>query len=241
MSLLSVVNDVCRVVGVHEMTSVINDTRNPRTAAEMRSLANEMAQRIAYDTREWIVLTQGWKMDGDGVKEDFGLPLDYQRMLLTSNVYRSTAPMTPMIFINNPDEWLHRRLLNYNDPRGEWALLQNPDSGARTMFIRPIMGAGISAAFVFLSKNCIKSASGGFSSEFTADTDTFRLPERLLKLGMIWQWKAQKGSPYAEDMASYEDALRRVAGADRPAPIIVDRLPISQNARVAFPWPSTWP
>ena len=35
---------------------------------------------------------------------------------------------------------------------------------------------------------------------------------------MIWQWKAQKGSPYAEDMGTYGDALAmrwgRQPGAD---------------------------
>ena len=45
------------------------------------------------------------------------------------------------------------------------------------------------------------------------------IDERLLKLGMIWQWKANKGSPYAEDMGTYSDALvmicrSRQAGAN---------------------------
>ena len=37
------------------------------------------------------------------------------------------------------------------------------------------------------------------------------LDERLLKLGMIWQWKAKKGSPYQEDLGTYGDALSRLA------------------------------
>ena len=31
---------------------------------------------------------------------------------------------------------------------------------------------------------------------------------------MIWQWKANKGSPYAEDMGTYSDALVMIGGAD---------------------------
>ena len=49
-----------------------------------------------------------------------------------------------------------------------------------------------------------------------ADGDSFVLDERLLKLGMIWQWKANKGSPYAEDMATYGDALVVHGGARQP-------------------------
>ena len=56
-----------------------------------------------------------------------------------------------------------------------------------------------------------------------ADGDTFVLDERLLRLGMIWQWKAQKGSPYAEDMGTYGDALNVYSGSDTPAPIITDK------------------
>ena len=53
---------------------------------------------------------------------------------------------------------------------------------------------------------------------------------------MIWQWKAQKGSPYAEDMGTYGDALTNAMGHDSPAPIIIGRRPISANARYAYPF-----
>jgi hypothetical protein len=45
---------------------------------------------------------------------------------------------------------------------------------------------------------------------FDADTDEFVLGDRLLTLAIIWQWKAQKGLQYAEDLANYENA-RKVA------------------------------
>jgi len=96
------------------------------------------------------------------------------------------------------------------------------------------------ATFVYLDKNCVVLASGGFGDRFMADGDSFRLDERLLKLGMIWQWKALKGSPYAEDMGTYSDALANMMGRDSPSPIIVDNLPISRAVRVSGSWPATW-
>jgi DNA-binding IclR family transcriptional regulator len=53
MTLLSVVKDVCAVVGVLVPTSVFSNITTNRTMQEMLALANEMAQRIAYDTRDW--------------------------------------------------------------------------------------------------------------------------------------------------------------------------------------------
>jgi hypothetical protein len=252
MSLLSVVNDVCRVVGVHEMTSVINNTRDPRTAAEMLSLANEMAQRIAYDTREWQALKATKTFVGDGVLNpvthviegslSFPLPTDFKRMLLTANVWRSTSLVQPMRFVPDLDEYNLHRARGYFGPWGEWTIVINAMWIQPTMAAATATAAAVTATFAYLQKNCVQLNSvSSVGDHFTNDGDTFLLDERLLKLGMIWQWKAQKGSPYAEDMASYETALARAAGADSPAPIIVDRLPISQYARVAFPWPSTWP
>ena len=57
MTLLSVVKDVCAAVGVTDADSpsFTNITGN-RTMQEMLALANEMAQRIAYDTRDWTQL-----------------------------------------------------------------------------------------------------------------------------------------------------------------------------------------
>jgi hypothetical protein len=53
---------------------------------------------------------------------------------------------------------------------------------------------------------------------------------------MVWQWKANKGTSYAEDMGTYADALAVAMGHDSPAPIIVGRRPMSQG-QVAYPWP----
>jgi hypothetical protein len=84
----------------------------------------------------------------------------------------------------------------------------------------------VTANFVYLDKNCVTLAGGGVGTEFLTDVDTFRLDERVLRLGMIWQWKAQKGSPYAEDMGTYGDALTHAMGSDKPGPIIVGRAPL---------------
>jgi hypothetical protein len=51
---------------------------------------------------------------------------------------------------------------------------------------------------------------------FLADEDTFRLSETLLRLCMMWKWKAYKGLPYAEEMATFERELNKRIFYDRP-------------------------
>ena len=56
MTILSIIKDVCAMVGVQQPTSVFAGIAGNRTMMEMLSLANEMAQRIAYDYRDWTCL-----------------------------------------------------------------------------------------------------------------------------------------------------------------------------------------
>jgi len=259
MSLLSVVQQVCSVVGVLRPQAVIPTINSNRTMQEMLDLANEMAQRIAYDTRDWTQLRVTKQFVGDGVMVPpppdpngvltgttaFPMPANYKRMLVDSNVWRSTSTLQPMRFIASSDEWLQRRAANWTDAWGEW-MLQGGN-----MHIYPIMPAlipavppntpavpAVTATFMYLETGCIKQSQSpfGFASEFVNDADTFRLDERLLKLGMIWQWKANKGSPYAEDMGTYSDAIANDMGHDQPAPTYIGRSPISANARIAYPF-----
>jgi len=236
MTILQVVGDVCAVVGVTLPQSLFANINANRTMQEMLRNANEMAQRIAYDTRDWTVLkniTDGVCI-GDGAATSFPLPANFKRMLLTTDVWRSDNTQQPMRFEPDTNEWVRRRNANEIDAWGEWTML-----GGR-IHIFPAMGVGVQATFVYLEKNPIALDSGGFGDRFMNDADTFRIDERILKLGMIANWKQQKGSPYAEDMGTYSDALANIMGHDQPAPIIIGRMPISNYARVSGSWPAGW-
>jgi len=231
MTILGVVQDVCAVVGVSLPTSVFAGLSGNRTMQEMVALANEMAQRIAYDTRDWTALKKLKTYTGDGVQTAFDLPVDYKRMLLTANVRSSVSPTLTLRFIPDFDEWTERRARNWNDSRGEWTI-----AGGQMLFATAPANTS-TMTWGYLDKNCVTLAAGGVNDRFQADDDTFRIDERLLKLGMIWQWKAQKGSPYAEDMGTYGDALTIAMGKDSPAPVLIDRLPISAATKIAYPFP----
>ena len=199
MTLLSVVKDVCAAVGVNVPTSVFSGIATNRTMQEMLSLANEMAQRIAYDQRDWTVLRNislTTIVGGSGMPF-FPLPVNYKRMLLTSEVWRSSNTMSPMRFIPDTNDWLQRRQRPVEGwHSGEWTIIGGD------LYITPTIAADETGWFVYLDKNCINLGGGGVSDTFQNDNDSFRLDERLLKLGMIMQWKANKGNAYAEDIGA---------------------------------------
>lgn len=234
MTLLSVVKDVCAAVGVAIPQSVFTNITGNRTMQEMLSLANEMAQRIGYDYRDWTKLRTTKTYTGDGITTAFDLPDNYKRMLLTSNVWRSTSNLVPMAFVSDTDAWLNHRLRNYNHMYGEWTLLGGQ------IHIYPVMPVGQSSYFAYLDKNCVTLNGGGVGDSFLNDLDRFVLDERLLKLGMIAQWKANKGGAYAEDMSTFGDAMTVAMGHDGPAPILVNRRAISAAVTTAETW-GNWP
>ncbi len=232
MTVLSVIKDVCATVGVLLPQSAFSGIAGNRTMQEMVSLAAEMAQRIAYDQRDWQTLRTSITLVGDGVADSFALPDNFKRLMLTSNIWRGTANTHPMQFIADPDTWIRHSRGNAWQSGiggGSWTF-----SGGR-LYVMPLLAVGEVASFQYIDKNCVALASGCYGDRFLADLDSFRLDERLLTLGMIYQWKANKGSAYAEDMSTFGDALAVAMGHDQPAPILIGRSPISHNARVAIP------
>lgn len=230
MAILAVVKDVCATVGVQIPQSIFSGITANRTMQEMLSLANEIAQRIAYDARDWTMLRKVSTFTGNGVQTAFDLPADYKRMLLTGNVWGPWSTQVPLRFVPDTDEWLRRRANNNTNSHGEWTIIGGQ------MLVFPVLPVSATVTFPYLHRNCIRLNSGGFGDAFVNDNDSFALDERVLKLGMIGQWKANKGSPYAEDMGTFADALTVLMGRDSPAPIIVGRRPASElNVKVAYP------
>ncbi len=70
--------------------------------------------------------------------------------------------------------------------------------------ISPTPNSVETVAYEYISKNWCQSEGGTGQSEWAADTDVGLLDEELMKLGVVWRFKAKKGLDYAEDMNSYE-------------------------------------
>ena len=53
---------------------------------------------------------------------------------------------------------------------------------------------------------------------------------------MIWQWRANKGLPYAEDLENYQTALGEQIGEDKGATILhVGKARTLRGVRIAYP------
>jgi hypothetical protein len=189
MTTLSVIREVCAVIGLKIPTAVFGSTE--REHEELSALCNEMAYRISEE-HDWNDLKSLAELAGDGVTESFAFPSDYRRMLERGQVFSTLRPNCPLEQIKDFDIWLANVSSGVALTSPQWIKL----GGGMTFNPAPVPGETLRYFY-------IRKQPG-----FTADSDQFPLNERLLKLGMIWQWKANKGLDYAEDMVNYEAALK---------------------------------
>lgn len=226
MTVLSVVQTAATYLGMDVPDQVFG---NPsRNMVEMRPLLNEVARQIAEEA-EWSALLKTHTITGDGTEEDFALPSDFGRMLKDTRLWSSTMTTTPLTQVLSVDQWLSMEIQDFTVLWGAWIIYGGE------MHIKPARATGETVKY-FYQKSYLAVDQGSVAKlEFTADTDTFALPERLLTLGTVYNWKHRKGLDYTEDLALYQEALSREIGKDKgPATIAVGRR--HTNIPVAYPF-----
>lgn len=230
MTALSVVQNVCLVVGIDKPDQVFAST--DREMQEMARLANEIADRL-MTTFDWQILQTIKTYTGDDVSEGFDLPDDYDRMVATASMWSSRWTWA-FNHILDPDVWLEYQVVPYTFVNGNWMIYGGQ------IHVLPVMASTETLKFFYVSKNIAASSGGSPKAAFDADSDTLRIPEKLLELGMIWQWRANKGLPYQEDMANYERYLNKVMKDDAgSSPIVSGNKGFNWKRHGAWAFPQT--
>lgn len=226
MSLLTVFQQACTSgIALEKPSAVYGSTT--REHVELANIANEMAAMIAA-SHEWQILNKIAVITGDGTTEDFALPADFDRMLDKSQLW-STSLETPLSPISDRDDWLELDIKTFDFVINAWIIY------AGEIHIKPALSTGVQVKYFYQSN--LWGLNGATPiSEFTADTNTFRIDERLLKLGIIWKWREMKGLPYAEDLATYERLLAKLAMRDKGSRIIrLGKAVLPRDTTVAYP------
>lgn len=222
MTVLTALQAACTVIGLDVPSVVYGSTE--REHVELASLANEIAKRIATEA-DWQRLKTIATITGNAIIEDFDLPSDYSRMLKKARLWASSKPSVSLFHQPDSDAWLYDTAAGYTFIYPQWTIYGGQ------IHIRPAIALADTVKFFYISNYV---AAG--KASFTSDADVFLMDERLLTLGVIWQWKANKGLPYAEDMANYSDAVSVAIGNDKGSNILIVGQPRTRmGAEYAFP------
>ena len=224
MTVLSAAQEAAIVLSQPEPTTLFSTTDG--FAKELRVQANQSAVAImkAYD---WQVLTKRATITGDGSDTSFPLPSDYDRMAAKTNL-ASSSTNVDLVKATDLDQWDY--FLNHMSTTtpGYWIVLGGE------LQVMPAPATDVVHSYYYISRNVVS----GNQSSFTADTDTFLLPERLLTLSIIWRWRASKRLEYAEDMRNFEIALSEETATDKGSRILIaGRQRVPYSVQSAYPGP----
>jgi hypothetical protein len=222
MSLLTACQDAAiRLTGARPTSIFSTDNQFER---ELASLANETARAVAA-AHDWRGLMVTWNVNGDGTTTEFDLPPDYDRMPIATEFY-STRSQIPLARIHDLDQWTEFQITPVIGYPGYWIILSGK------LQILPVLNAGEVAKGYYITRNIWS----GNKSAATADTDTSRLDERLITLGLIWRWRALKRLEYSEDLRNFEVAFAEAAGRDKGARMLrIGRARVPPGVNTAYP------
>lgn len=225
-----------RVMG-QRPTTFFGSTQN--LEAEMCDLVNEVAQDVSK-YQDWQALIRIGAVTGDGTETNFSLPSDYDRMLQNAEVQDLDTWFWGFHAYSDINAFLYAEVRDFNAYPGGWIIYAN------SLRFSPAPAEAQTATFPYITTNWAIDVSTTPKAQFTADSDTFVLPERLLTLGLVWRWRENKKLDAAGDQEAFIKALDEYAAKDRGA------RTFRRNSRRFFPgtypaWPgelgpaSYWP
>lgn len=227
MTVLAVAQRAALVLGLDQPDVLMSST--DREYQELARLCNDTARMICEDF-DWQILQKLNTFTGDGVSETFNMPTDYDRMAETSSMWSSKWTWS-FNHIASTDQWLEYLVVPYTFISGNWIIY-----GGQFHFL-PIMKVAETIKFFYISTLIATSQAGAGQIAFVADTDSFKINERLLELGIIWRSKKDKGLPFDAAKAEYDDLLLKEMRRDGGSRGVVNgnTTRYGRGVKVAFP------
>lgn len=224
MSLLTVIQTVCKRIGISSPTTVSGAT--DIQLQQLMALANEEGEEFS-ERYPWSVLhreatftTLAAELQGtvDSIATD-GF-----RYIISDTIWNRTQNR-PLYGSLDARDWQPLKASNITGPFQEYRI-----RGGNLYFL-PAPAAGETCAFEYITANWCQSSGGTPKSALTSDDDTFVIDEKLVTAGIIWRWKRTKGTVYQEDFRSYEIRVNDMMARDTGKPVLslsgsaTDRVP----------------
>jgi len=212
MSLLTVVQNVAKEIGIPSPTTVIGNS-DGRIMQLLRLL---QVEGVSLSVRhQW---------------ESLQNEATFVTVAAESQGAITTHASNGFNYIENETFWDRSSVLPVLGPISgpDWQTLKaNVSTSTRTRYrirgglllLNPVPAAGLTFAFEYQTKNWVTDSTGVTQKETpSADTDLFLLKESLLEAGLKWRWLKEKGLDYAEDFATYETNVKYAMGRDGGKP-----------------------
>jgi hypothetical protein len=228
MSLLTLCQQAASELGLTQPDQVVGSA--DKTAQVLFRLANAAGKHLA-GYHDWQALIVEQSFTSLATQEQTGaLPSDYDRLPGDVEIWNTSSNMkfagpTPQRYWRT----LKSGIVTAANP-GYWRIINNE------LNILPVMSAGDTIEFEYITANWCEDSDGTGQTEFAADTDTALIDEELFILELVWRFRKGRGfAQYAEDLETCEREKEKKASRDRGT----GRLRPEGNSGI-YPPPPNW-
>jgi len=207
MSLLTLVNRAQAVLNLPVTSTVVNN--NAEGTKQLLQLANVEGIELA-DEYDWQALMVETSFTTTATEEQTDssadLPTDLGH-IVDETLYNRTA--TLRIFGPVPSrQWQDQKAFGSAGADSQYRIRGN------SFLIMPVPTAAQSVYYEYISNKWCQSSGLVAQAAWAADTDTGRISEHVMTLGIVWRWKQAKGHDYGQDYDTWETAKGRVTSRD---------------------------
>lgn len=199
-TLLSLVNAACLELGIPTTTVVV--ASGDVQVLQLLALANREGREQVAAPTQWPQLQKTQTITLVNGTPSYAFPSDFDSYI--SDTIWNPSMRWPVAGPISPQNWefLKSGLIN-TQPWMRYRIWQGK------IFFDPTPTStnnGQTVTIEYQSNAYCYSSGGTAQSAWTADTDTFALPEDILVLGLKWRWLAAKRLDYSEEKRAWADA-----------------------------------
>ena len=217
MTILNMIQRLTRGTGIPTPTSIVGNT--DRQVIQLLEIANEEGEELAA-RGNWSAMrfeatfTQKAAADQGLLNSALVTAGDFDYIFNDTMWNRNTS--LPILGSLNSIDWQTLQAFPVTGPYQQYKI----ENGR--IFFDPV-GPNATDTIAFHYKSLFWSETSGGTGQATwvNDDDVGRLDETIMRLGVRWRWRKEKGLEYAEDFKTYErrvlNALNRDGGAPRLA------------------------
>lgn len=207
-TILQIVQAICNEMGLISPNAVVSST--DRQVLQLLALANregkELSKRVG-PVGGWPTLRKEQTISIVAATDNYAFPTDILRYIEKTGWNATT----------------HWQLAGPQTPQ-EWQYIKNAAVTstlqyryrvmADRVYFDPTPTASATAVIEYYSKNWVLATDGTTEKEyFSVDSDTPKLSDELIELGIKWRFLRAKGFAYDEEKNAYEDAVELALGS----------------------------
>ena len=207
MTLLTIVNRVQAMCNLPVTTTVFTNTGE--TQKQLLALCN-MAGDVLMKEHDWQALVTEKTFTTTATEEQTDatadLPTDMERIINETLWNRTTTD--PVYGPISAANWQAQKATITSGVWSQYRIRGN------SFWFYPVPAAGNSVYYEYVSNKWCQSSGGTAQATWLADSDTGRISEHLLTLGLAWRWLESKGLDYGARYDEYEKELAKAKARD---------------------------